>query len=275
MSFKFDANKLLKREAEKASNGRDKRFLNYWDLKEGEELTIRLLPDAGDHTYSNGLFIEFESHWIDGEASLCPKSNGRYEKCSICKHGWDHWHNDEKKLSSKWRAKRRYISQCLVVGESPIKLDDNPDGKMVYLINLPKAVRDEVLKQISAGNIENPVNHNLVIKRTISDGQADYGGSYIVMKEKPLPDEVVEAIENSGGLYDLAEMLPAMPDAEQEADLLRRGIETIDNADTSDASDSPRVAKKEETKVKVNASLGGEKKSKGSGGSAADILSSL
>ena len=284
MKFEFDAKKLLAKEKEKENKGRDARFVPYWDLKEGDELVVRLLPDAGSHPYSNGLFIEFESHWIDGEASLCPKSNGKYEKCKLCQHGWDLWHADDKERSAKWRSKRRVVAQCLVV-KSPFDIAENPDGKMVYLINLPMAVKDDIIRQIGAGNIENPALHNIVIKRTIENKRAKYDKSYIEMKEKPLDKKVIQMIEDTGGLYDLSEVLPPMPDAEKEAELYNRALETIDK-DEDNGFDTDVVTNPDN---KINVSLGGNAtvkhesdddddplpQSSGAGMSAKDLLSGM
>jgi len=242
MRFKFNRDAMIEKAQkirEKAEGGtRDLRFINYWDLKPGQELKIRFLPDAGEHELSNGLYIQFKHHRIAGEWVLCPKSYGKYEKCAICQRGWDMYHNGDREHYKEWVSKQARYAQCIVIDDGGLDIPEDPDGRIVRLLNMPQAVEEEIMKHLMNGNIEDPTDHTFVIVRTMDDGRASYSKSYVMMKPDPLPDEVLELIEQNGGLYDLSELIPAIASPEDEQRLIDAKREKDSHRpDTSDSDD--------------------------------------
>lgn len=218
MKLKLDANKLrekVKKENEGKSRKKDSRFLNYYDLDFGQKMVIRLLPANED----NELYVRYDTHgpnFRDRRVSAirCTyEANG--ESCPACSKSFGYYNDGDKDNAGKWRSKTSYIGQCLVM-ESDIEVPDNEDGNIVKMVHLPHNVVKEIKKAIENEMIDNPLEHDFVLRKTKNDGgRAAYDQSSFKGKVDPLSDEILELFEkDEATLYDLDKEIPEVVDAE-------------------------------------------------------------
>lgn len=218
----------------------DKRFLNYFDLEEGQKMTIRLLPDGGD---SGEYWLEYSTHGsklkVRGVDSIACAYTSSGEECPACQKFFDLWEEDNKDEAKRWGKKETIIAQCLVV-DSPIEVNETEDGNPVKLIYLPFGVRDMIKEQIIEGQIEDPSDFELILKKTKnSGGYAAYDKSYFDMKSEPLSDEIIEMFDSGElELFDLSEELPAATTTEDVDEWMDKVMPLVDKHDRRKGSGS-------------------------------------
>ena len=177
----------------------DHRFLNYYDLGDGESMKIVLIP-----TREGEYIKEFSKHGAySQEVSTFPcRYMNQGQSCPICLEGYKLFQNDERDaegrpISDHLRRKKYVLAQCVVI-DSPIEVQDHGEDTIVHLIWLPIAVLDKMKESIDEGIISDDVqDHVLVLKKRVgSNGRATYTHSYF-RESKFEPDETLtEAIEN-------------------------------------------------------------------------------
>lgn len=212
--------KLIKRNDEKSRKGNDPRFLNYFDMNEGQEMHVLLLPDGGD---SGELFMEYENHGggIRGVRTINCSYVSNGEDCVVCDRSWNLHSSGDKEGANQFRRREHAIAQCVVL-KSPVEVPMAEDGNIVKLINLPFKVKETIVNSVVDEIIEDPTAHVLVIKKTKNaGGRASYDRSHFKPQpvgEDDIPTEVVTAIEN-GNLnpFNLADEIP---DATTSADMV-------------------------------------------------------
>ena len=229
MSFNTDKlrEKLIKQEQRKEHGGSDPRFLNYFNLDFGQQMTIRVLPDGGT---SDELWLEYSQHGPnldsqDVENISCAKTSSG-ERCPACSYSYSFHKEGMKDDAKKWRAKDVNIAQCIVV-ESPIEISQSPDGNSVKLIYLPYGMKEAMKEAIINQTITDPTACDFVIKKTKNQGGfASYDKSYFKTKESDLPESFLATIEaGTSYLYDLKAQLPEPATAEQVGVWLEKAIE--------------------------------------------------
>lgn len=225
--------KFVKRETEKKTKkGGDKRFLNYYDLDEGDKMTIRLLPDGGD---SGEYWLEYATHGGNlktrGVESISCAYTSSGEDCPACAHSFEYYNDGDKDEAQRWRRKETYIGQCLVI-DSPIEVNETDDENPVKLLYLPYSVIEEITESIMEQKIGEIIDHDFVIKKTVGkNGYAGYGKSYFNTSEEPLSDDVLDMFEDGSlKLFDLSEELPEASSTDDVEEWLDKTIEIDEKA---------------------------------------------
>ena len=228
--------KFLKEQEEKKNKkggNSDKRFLNYFDLEVGQKMTIRLLPDGGD---SGEYWLDYSTHGgklkVRGVESIACAYTSSGEDCPACAKFFNLWENNDKDEAKRWSKKETSIAQCIVV-DSPIEVNETEDGNPVKLIYLPFSVRDMIKEQIIEGQVEDPSDFDLILKKTEnSGGYSQYDKSYFDMKTNPLSDEIITAFEEGTlKLFNLSEELPAPTTTEEVEEWMDKTLEIVEKHD--------------------------------------------
>lgn len=187
-------------EAEKAGgNKSDKRFLNYFDLKFDEKMTVLFVPDV------NGEFwTKFSKHGPNLKTTGADKkergvrvdhincariSSG--DDCPVCQKGFDLYalaketgdksHKDFAKL---WMPRDYTLVSCIVI-ESPMDIIADDIDNQVKLMYLPYGIENVIKEQIAEGLISEDelCSTPFIIKQTEnSGGKASYNNSYFARK---------------------------------------------------------------------------------------------
>jgi hypothetical protein len=227
--------------------GGDKRFLNYYDMKVGEKLTVRFLPDPETGEY----WAEYATHGpnlklrgLDG-ISCAYTSSG--EECPACTHSFDYYNDGDKTQAQRWRRKETYIGQVLVMDEEPmIEVNETEDGNPVKLLYIPWGVIEVMQEAIMEERIGEIIDHDFIIKKTEKKGgQANYDKSYFKETEDILPDEVLDAFdEGEFTLHDLSKELPAPSTTEDVDEWLEKAIELDEKTSRRRKSSTPARGRK-------------------------------
>lgn len=212
--------KILKNEEEKKSKkgGGDKRFLNYFDLEEGEKVTIRLLPDGGD---SGEYWAEYHIHGgglkLRGAKTINCAYTSSGEDCPVCQHSYSYFTDGNKDEAGRWRSNNKFLAQCIVI-DSPFEVNEAEDGNPIKLINLPFKVYEILKEAVIEDQVGDIMDTDFIIKKTKNaGGQPAYDKSFFAKNEEPLGDEVCEAFES--GELKLYNLFDEIPDATTTADM--------------------------------------------------------
>lgn len=205
--------KLIKQQEEENNRG-DPAFLNYFDLKEGEQMEVLLVADLNGE-----LFAEYSTHSARRNGvkgiNCCYTSSG--EPCAPCQHGYEIYQsnpNDDavKKESSEWRKKQHFLGQVIVV-KSPIAVPESEDGNLVKKFNMPFSIKEMIVDGIINETVPNPTDRILVIKKTKKNNTewSTYEKSFFKpMEQSVIPPEFSEAFD-AGMIrpYNLKAEIPA------------------------------------------------------------------
>lgn len=211
----------------KSGKGNDKRFLNYFDMKTGDKMTIRLLPDGND---SGEYWYEYSTHGsklkIRGLESISCAYTSSGEECPACQKFFDLYEDGDKEEAKRWGKKQTFLGQCLVV-DSPVEVNESDDGNPVKLVYLPFGIIEIIKEAIIEGHIDDPLDYDFVIKKTENNGgYAEYSKSYFDRDKNPLPDEILEAFESGEYvLHDLSKEAPEPSTTEQVEEWLEKAEE--------------------------------------------------
>lgn len=209
--MKIDIEKLRNKETQKKEKKTpsDARYLNYFDLKENETMTVRLLPDGGD---SGSFYVEYSTHggnFKDKEIKTVPCANNWGQRCPICAKAYD-MYKDGNKESEKWRKKTTHLSQCIVLS-SPVEVPVNPNGGVVKLLNMPYNMKERAVEGILNGTVEDPFDfengNDFIIKLTKKAGMNQYDKCYWKTKPTTVPVEFLEMLLETP-LMDLSLEIP-------------------------------------------------------------------
>ena len=207
------------------SSGGDNAIYPHWNMQEGKEAVIRLLPDgdskntffwveramiklpfAGvkDQTGSSPVQVQVPCVEMYNDGSVCPilsEVRGWFKDKSLEEMGRKYW------------KKRSYIFQGFVV-EDPLKEDSTPAnpirrfiiGPQIYQI-IRSALMDPELEELPTDFLRGV---DFRIAKTSKGGFADYSTSKWSRRERALTDAEKAAIEQYG-LFNLSDFLPKKP----------------------------------------------------------------
>lgn len=185
----------------------DKRFLNYYDMKEGQKTRLLLLPSpAGDMWYKYGMHgprLSTKEHRVNVKPVLCPRIAGTGQ-CPVCQKGFDLYEEAKKydKESSEYKNIRKEAARWMpdekilmsgVVLSSPIEVNQADDSNEIKLINMPKGAFDVITNAIKQEQIddedisETPFN---LVKGVNSGGYPSYDSSFFDLKNGLSDDEI-------------------------------------------------------------------------------------
>src|SRR5210317_957146 len=206
------------------SSGGDNAIYPFWNLKEGEQSTVRFLPDGdqnADFFWKERLMIKLPFAGVKGETDSrpvqvqipCMEMYG--ESCAILNEvrGWfkDPTLED---MGRKYWKKRSYIFQGFVT-DNPLADDEAPENPIRRFIIGPQIF--QIIKQalMDPDMEELPTDYtagvDFRLNKSSKGGYADYSTSNWARRERPLGDAEMNAI-NTHGLFDLNDFLPKKPD---------------------------------------------------------------
>ena len=208
----------------RSSGGGDNSIYPFWNMKEGEQSTIRFLPDGdADNTFfwKERLVIKLPFAGIKGETDSrpvqvqvpCMEMYG--ESCPILAEvrGWFKDASLED-MGRKYWKKRSYIFQGFVT-ENPIGEDATPENPIRRFIIGPQIFQLIKAALMDPDMEELPTDYTAGVDFRLSKGSkggyADYGASNWARRERPLSDQEMAAV-NTNGLFNLNDFLPKKPD---------------------------------------------------------------
>jgi hypothetical protein len=208
-----------------STGGGDNAIYPHWNMQEGKEAVIRLLPDgnsANTFFWVERAMIKLPFAGIKGETDSravqvqvpCVEMYNDGTACPILTEVRG-WFKDKslEEMGRKYWKKRSYIFQGFVV-EDPIKEDKIPEnpirrfiiGPQIYQI-IRSALMDPELEELPTDFLRGV---DFRIAKTSKGGFADYSTSKWSRRERALSD-VEKAAIDAHGLYNLSDFLPKKP----------------------------------------------------------------
>jgi hypothetical protein len=208
-----------------STGGGDNAIYPHWNMQEGKEAVIRLLPDgnsANTFFWVERAMIKLPFAGVKGETDSRPVQVQvpcveMYNDGSVCPilsevRGWFKDKSLEE-MGRKYWKKRSYIFQGFVV-EDPIGEDKKPEnpirrfiiGPQIYQI-IRSALMDPELDELPTDYLKGV---DFRIAKTSKGGFADYSTSKWSRRERAL-NEVETAALASHELFNLSDFLPKKP----------------------------------------------------------------
>ncbi len=208
-----------------STGGGDNAIYPHWNMQEGKEAVIRLLPDgnpANTFFWVERAMIKLPFAGIKGETDSravqvqvpCVEMYNDGTACPILTEVRG-WFKDKalEEMGRKYWKKRSYIFQGFVV-EDPIKEDRIPEnpirrfiiGPQIYQI-IRSALMDPELEELPTDYMRGV---DFRIAKTSKGGFADYSTSKWSRRERAISDADKAAITQFG-LHNLSEFLPKKP----------------------------------------------------------------
>jgi hypothetical protein len=216
--------------------GGDNSIYPFWNLKEGQEASLRFLPDGNqDNTFfwAERAMIKLPFAGVKGQTESkpaivqvpCMEMYG--ESCPILNEVRA-WFKDPslEDMGRKYWKKRSYIFQGFVV-EDGLKEEQRPENPIRRFIIGPQiftsiraALVDPELEDLPTDYIHG-IDYRM--KKGSKGGYADYSTSSWARRERPLSDEEQAAIKQFG-LFNLNDYLPKKP-SEVEVKVMKEMFE--------------------------------------------------
>jgi len=228
------------------SSGGDNAIYPFWNLKEGEQSTVRFLPDGDDTNtffWKERLMIKLPFAGVKGETDSrpvqvqipCMEMYG--ESCAILNEvrGWfkDPTLED---MGRKYWKKRSYVFQGFVT-ENGLTEDGTPENPIRRFIIGPQifqliksALMDPDMEELPT-DYTSGVDFRIV--KTSKGGYADYSTSNWSRRERPLTEVETAAVEKNG-LYNLSDFLPKKP-SEVEVKVMQEMFQASVDGEAYDA----------------------------------------
>ena len=208
-----------------STGGGDNAIYPHWNMQEGKEAVIRLLPDGNPNNtffWVERAMIKLPFAGIKGETDSrpvqvqvpCVEMYNDGTACPILSEVRG-WFKDKslEEMGRKYWKKRSYIFQGFVV-EDPIREDKIPEnpirrfiiGPQIYQI-IRSALMDPELDELPTDYLK---GLDFRIAKTSKGGFADYSTSKWSRRERALTD-IEKAAIDSHGLYNLSDFLPKKP----------------------------------------------------------------
>jgi len=228
------------------TSGGDNAIYPFWNIKEGDSVTMRFLPDGDDSNtffWKERLMIKLPFAGVKGETDSrpvqvqvpCMEMYG--ESCPILAEvrGWFKDPSLED-MGRKYWKKRSYIFQGFV-SDNPLSEDTTPNNPIRRFIIGPQIF--QIIKQalMDPDMEELPTDYtagvDFRLNKTSKGGYADYGTSTWARRERPLSDSEMNAV-NEHGLFNLNDFLPKKP-GEVEVKVLTEMFEASVDGEAYDA----------------------------------------
>lgn len=260
LKFKLKQNLKNDIEKEETAGGRkvDKRFVNYFDLKFEERMTVLFVPDengafwAKYSTHGPNLKYKAEDgkdRAVRGVEHINCIRTATGQECPICQKGFDLYAQAKETTDAgkkqalrnearKWMP-RDYTLMSLVVIEAPMEITASDDDNQVKLFSLPFAVEKIIREAIKEEQIaeDELCSTPFIIKKTKNQGgKAAYDASYF--RRKMVEDDEVAYLEDlKVEQFDYL-TLDVIPEQGTEEDM----VNWLDKATTEYAKVSGNVA---------------------------------
>ena len=208
-----------------STGGGDNAIYPHWNMQEGKEAVIRLLPDGNPNNtffWVERAMIKLPFAGIKGETDSrpvqvqvpCVEMYNDGTACPILSEVRG-WFKDKslEEMGRKYWKKRSYIFQGFV-RENPMNEDKTPENPIRRFIIGPQifatiksALMDPELEELPTDLLR---GLDFRITKTAKGGFADYSTSKWARKESALTEAEQAAIE-AHGLFDLSTFLPKKP----------------------------------------------------------------
>ena len=204
--------------------GGDNSIYPFWNLKEGQEATVRFLPDGNtDNTFFwvERAMIKLPFAGIKGDAESknvivqvpCMEMYGPGNVCPILSEVRP-WFKDPnlEDMGRKYWKKKSYIFQGFVV-DDPMKEEkpENPIRRFIIGPQIFQPIRAALMDPDMDDLPTDYVNGvDFRIAKTSKGGYADYSTSKWARRERPL-EEAESAAVQAHGLFNLNDYLPKKP----------------------------------------------------------------
>jgi hypothetical protein len=208
-----------------STGGGDNAIYPHWNMQEGKEAVVRLLPDGNPNNtffWVERAMIKLPFAGVKGETDSrpitvqvpCVEMYNDGTACPILSEVRG-WFKDKslEEMGRKYWKKRSYIFQGFVV-EDPIKEDKIPENPIRRFIIGPQiyqlirgALMDPELDELPTDYLK---GLDFRIAKTSKGGFADYSTSKWSRRERALSD-VEKAAIDAHGLFDLSSFLPKKP----------------------------------------------------------------
>lgn len=208
--LKQSMKKEIEREKE-GGKGNDPRFLNYFDLKFDEKMTVLFVPDVhgtfwrkfkkhgpnlrimGADKKERGIRVPHVNCAYHSSNEDCPVCQKGFELFSLAKETGDKSYKEEGK---RWMARDYTLVSCIVL-ESPMEITATEDGNQVKLLYLPYGIENVIKEAINEDLVaeEDLCSTPFVIKKTKNQGgKASYDNSYF--QRKVIDDDALAYLED-------------------------------------------------------------------------------
>lgn len=240
---------LKKKIQEEANSGKDTRFLNYFDLKDGEKMHILFVPDVNKE-----LWTKYKLHGpnlkVNGVRNIRCSDEARQIECPACQYGYsllnegkedENDYEEYKEEAKRWFSRELHIAQCIVL-ESPFEVQASPDGNQVKLMHLPFAVKSIIEESVIEGLVDEDkvATTPFVLKNKKTGTNNGYKTSYYMRNE--VEDKDLEYFDDlMVEPYDF-ESLDCIPENVSESDVQV----WLDKAMTTVYSDEEEEEQKED-----------------------------
>lgn len=206
--------------------GGDNAIYPFWNIKEGDSVTFRFLPDADN---ANPFFwvernvIKLKFPGVRGHDETksvivqvpCGEMFG--DNCPVLTEVRP-WYKDAslKEMAGQYWKKRSYIFQGFVL-DDPMKEEDAPENPIRRFVIGPQ-IYNIIKEALMDPDMENiPTDYTSGTDFRLNKGKkgeyADYSTSKWARKERSLNETELAAIDEYG-LFNLADFLPARPTAD-------------------------------------------------------------
>lgn len=237
---------------ENNGGNRQNNYYPFWDIKEGQTVTVRFIPDKNTQNPMEFL-VEKKTHplTINGEKKTVPCLTMYGEQCPICKVSSAYF-KDEGKQSvngKKYWRKAQQIAQAIIV-DDPLPADETTGEKhtgKVRFLALGKQLADVIKEGLGDPDLEeNPTDYeggyDFVIKKTMKDEYASYQvGSKFKGKQRKLTAEELEAVKEQA--IDLSTLLPTEPELEELETMLESALTGQEYTESEKPAKKPATPK--------------------------------
>ena len=206
------------------SGGGDNAIYPFWNMKEGENATLRFLPDGDDTNtffWKERLMIKLPFAGVKGETDSrpiqvqvpCMEMYG--ESCPVLTEVRP-WFKDSslEDMGRKYWKKRSYVFQGFVT-DNPLADDNTPENPIRRFIIGPQIFQIIKAALMDPDMEELPTDYTAGVDFRLAKGSkggyADYGASNWARRERPLDDAQMNAV-NTHGLFNFSDFLPKKPD---------------------------------------------------------------
>ena len=219
---------------EDTEGSRPSNYYPFWDMKVGEQATVRFLPDK-DENNPLGFMVEKFNHTltINGESKSIPCLKNYNEDCPICKVSAGYYNESDKINGKKYWRKKQNLVQALIV-EDPLPANDdtgeNREGKVLFLA-LGYQLFTVIKEAFESGELDEiPFAYeggcNFIIKKTKQGEYDTYAvGSKFARKSSDLTPDEIAFVEDQ--LVSLETLLPAHPGLDKVDSMLYAALNEI------------------------------------------------
>jgi hypothetical protein len=240
-------------------------YFPFWNMKVGEQATVRFLPDKNEDN-PMGFLVEKHMHtlMINGEKKSVPCLKMYGEDCPICKVSAAYYKAEDKENGKKYWKKKQFIGQVLIT-EDPLPANaetgETHEGK-VRFVALGSQIYDLIKAAFEDGDLEDvPFDYeggtNFIIKKREQGEYASYATSKFTKHASALDEDTIANIEEQ--LVDLSTLLPKNPGLEKVEAMLEAALngteyktgEKASKEKDEDEEVKPKAEKPAKTPAKV------------------------